>query len=161
MKHEQAQSSTLLLFLKQGGWAIYFKQSVWPAALALALLYLTVLSLGLLMTAYLKWQGMSEAVLSVYRGAGAVSGLLATVAFPPIHRVAGNRCCSLGIIYHTASTWCRMVLMPGLTRPCTVCFIHDNTLSFDNGVVTVLLIVDHDVVEPYSMMLITMKHSSA
>lgn len=88
--HEQAQSSSLLLFIREGGWAIYFRQSVWPAALALALLYLTVLSLGLLMTAYLKWQGMTEAALSVYRGAGAVSGLLATVAFPPVHRVAGD-----------------------------------------------------------------------
>lgn len=96
-KQQQAQfSSSLLPFHGSGwtarglSWAIYFKQSVWPAALALALLYLTVLSLGLLMTAYLKWQGMTEAVLSLYRGAGAVSGLLATVAFPPIHKVAGN-----------------------------------------------------------------------
>lgn len=89
-KQEQTGFTSLLLFLREGGWAIYFKQSMWPAALALGLLYLTVLSLGLLMTAYLKWQGMTEAVLSVYRGAGAVSGLLATVAFPTFHRVAGN-----------------------------------------------------------------------
>ncbi|KAL3139042.1 hypothetical protein ABBQ32_005843 [Trebouxia sp. C0010 RCD-2024] len=87
-KQEQTGFTSLLLFLREGGWAIYFKQSMWPAALALGLLYLTVLSLGLLMTAYLKWQGMTEAVLSVYRGAGAVSGLLATVAFPTFHRVA-------------------------------------------------------------------------
>lgn len=91
------QSSSGLLPLQESGrsrrgigLATYFEQSIWPAALALALLYLTVLSLGLLMTAYLKWQGMTEAVLSLYRGAGAVSGLLATVAFPPIHKVAGN-----------------------------------------------------------------------
>lgn len=76
--------------MSQGGWATYFRQSTWPAALALALLYLTVLSLGLLMTAYLKWQGMSEAVLSLYRGAGAVSGLLSTVVFPPFHRSTGD-----------------------------------------------------------------------
>ena len=96
-KQQQAQSSSSLLPLGESnwslrgmGWATYFRQSVWPAALALALLYLTVLSLGLLMTAYLKWQGMTEAVLSLYRGAGAVSGLLATVTFPPIHKVAGK-----------------------------------------------------------------------
>ena len=96
-KQQQAHSSSSLLPLQESswslrgvGWATYFKQSVWPAALALALLYLTVLSLGLLMTAYLKWQGMTEAVLSLYRGAGAVSGLLGTVVFPPIHKVSGN-----------------------------------------------------------------------
>ena len=87
---EQAPSRSILASFKQGGWATYFRQSTWPAALALALLYLTVLSLGLLMTAYLKWQGMSEAVLSLYRGAGAVSGLLSTVVFPTIHRSTGN-----------------------------------------------------------------------
>ena len=98
-KLEQAQPSNGLLPIQESGrssrgigLATYFEQSIWPAALALALLYLTVLSLGLLMTAYLKWQGMTEAVLSLYRGAGAVSGLLATVAFPPIHKVAGNIC---------------------------------------------------------------------
>ena len=42
------------------------------------------------MTAYLKWQGMTEAVLSLYRGAGAVSGLLSTAVFPPVHRHAGE-----------------------------------------------------------------------
>lgn len=98
-KQEKSHSSSGLLQLTASGWSLrgtglatYFQQSVWPAALSLALLYLTVLSLGLLMTAYLKWQGMTEAVLSLYRGAGAVSGLLATVAFPPIHKVAGNVC---------------------------------------------------------------------
>ncbi len=91
-KAESAHASTVLQCLKQGGWGTYFHQSILPAALALALLYLTVLSLGLLMTAYLKWQGMTEAKLSLYRGAGAISGLLSTVVFPPIHNKAGNHC---------------------------------------------------------------------
>ena len=38
-----------------GGWRLYLQQHILPAAFALALLYLTVLSLGLLMTAFLKW----------------------------------------------------------------------------------------------------------
>jgi len=89
IKAETTHASSLLLRLREGGWGIYFQQRLWPAALALALLYLTVLSLGLLMTAYLKWQGMSEAELSLYRGAGAVSGLLSTVVFPTIHKQTG------------------------------------------------------------------------
>ncbi len=89
VKAEPTHASSLLLRLREGGWGTYFQQRLWPAALALALLYLTVLSLGLLMTAYLKWQGMSEAELSLYRGAGAVSGLLSTVVFPTIHKRTG------------------------------------------------------------------------
>lgn len=42
------------------------------------------------MTAYLKWQGMSEAELSLYRGVGAISGLLATVVFPALHKRLGG-----------------------------------------------------------------------
>jgi Ferroportin1 (FPN1) len=70
-------------------WSAYMHSPVALAAVALALLYLTVLSFGLLMTAYLKWRGMSEAELSIYRGLGAIAGLSATVAFPSLRRKAG------------------------------------------------------------------------
>lgn len=43
------------------------------------------------MTAYLKWQGMTEAELSLYRGAGAISGLLSTTVFPTIHNKTGKQ----------------------------------------------------------------------
>ena len=89
-KAGSSHGTTTLLRLVQGGWGVYFQQRLWPAAFALALLYLTVLSLGLLMTAYLKWQGMTEAELSLYRGAGAISGLLSTLVFPPVHNKAGD-----------------------------------------------------------------------
>ena len=51
---------------------------------------LQVLSMGLLMTAYLNAEGMTEAELSVYRGAGAVSGVAATFAFPCLQKRAGE-----------------------------------------------------------------------
>ena len=66
------------------------RQETWPAATALALLYLTVLSFGLLSTAYLNWRGLSEAELSVYRGLGALAGILATFAFPHLHSSLGR-----------------------------------------------------------------------
>jgi iron-regulated transporter 1 len=47
---------------------LYFHQQAAPAALALALLYLSVMSFGTLMTAYLKWRGVGEVELSIYRG---------------------------------------------------------------------------------------------
>ena len=57
---------------------------------------LQVLSLGFLMTAFLRWCGMSEAELSLYRGLGALAGLAATALFPPLRarigRCAGYAC---------------------------------------------------------------------
>ncbi|KAL4422722.1 hypothetical protein ABPG75_008919 [Micractinium tetrahymenae] len=70
-------------------WAQYARQPAAAPALALALLYLTVMSWGTLMTAYLKSEGLPEAELALYRGLGAVSGILATLAFPPLHRWLG------------------------------------------------------------------------
>jgi len=49
-------------------WVLYAHQPAVLAAVSLALLYLTVMSFGTLMTAYLKWRGVSEAWLAVYRG---------------------------------------------------------------------------------------------
>jgi iron-regulated transporter 1 len=49
-------------------WTLYACQPAAPAAAALALLYLTVLSWGTLMTAYLKTLGLPEADLAVWRG---------------------------------------------------------------------------------------------
>ena len=65
---------------------VYFSQSCLAAALSLAMLYLTVLSFGPLMTAYLKYGGMKETELAVWRGAGAAAGILATLAFPYLQK---------------------------------------------------------------------------
>lgn len=47
------------------------------------------------MTAYLKSLGMTEAVLSVFRGFGAISGVAATFAYPLLHRRLGMCMCAL------------------------------------------------------------------
>lgn len=44
------------------------------------------------MTAYLKSLGMSEAVLSLFRGLGAVAGVAATFTYPLLHRKLGAPC---------------------------------------------------------------------
>lgn len=88
------------------GWHTYAKQLVLPAAFALALLYLTVMSLGLLMTAYLKSLGMTEAVLSLFRGVGAASGVAATITYPVLHRrLGGERAGTLGIWAQAGCLW--------------------------------------------------------
>lgn len=66
------------------GWKSFFNQPVAGAALAYALLWLSVLSPhGVLLTAYLKdaWQ-TPEWIIGLFRGAGAIFGLAATVIFP-------------------------------------------------------------------------------
>lgn len=75
--------------LGMASWAAYVRQPCAAAAAALALLYLTVLSLGFLMTAFLSWAGLAEATLSLFRAAGALSGLAATVVFVPLRQRLG------------------------------------------------------------------------
>lgn len=71
--------------------------------MALALLYMTVLSLGFLMTSYLRWTGLTQAELAGYRGIGALTGLAATAIFPPLRRRLGLHACAvLGIVYQLA-----------------------------------------------------------
>ncbi len=80
--------------------SLYFRQPVVLANLSLATLYMTVLSLGFLMTSYLKWSGLTEAEVSLYRGIGAITGLLATFIYPSLRRGIGLlRCGLLGISY--------------------------------------------------------------
>jgi iron-regulated transporter 1 len=87
-----SRPNALRVLLGASGWAAYFHQSTLLPGLALALLYLSVLSLGSLMTSYLAWQGLSEATLSLFRAVGALSGLLATVVFPPLQH------CGVGLV---------------------------------------------------------------
>lgn len=93
----QKKPHPLQLLLGAAGWRTYFHQPTLLPGLALALLYLTVLSLGFLMTSYLAWQGMSEATISLFRAAGAVSGLAATAAFHPLQRCGVSLVASAGL----------------------------------------------------------------
>jgi len=68
---------------------LYCCQCVAASMFALALLYLTVLSMGFLQTAYLHTRGTSDVVISAFRGAGALAGLSSTVVFPALARRMG------------------------------------------------------------------------
>lgn len=62
--------------------ALYARQPSAPLMVALALLYFTVLSFHGVMTVYVKVEGASDLVISLFRGAGALFGLLSTAIFP-------------------------------------------------------------------------------
>ncbi len=66
------------------GWRDFAAQPAALAMIAYALLWLTVLSPhGVLLTAWLRTQGhLSEAGVGIFRGLGALFGLVATVVFP-------------------------------------------------------------------------------
>ncbi|GIL55048.1 hypothetical protein Vafri_10701 [Volvox africanus] len=94
------RSAARQLDLYFDSWRVYWNQPVLLLCLALALLYMTVLSLGFLMTSFLKWSGLSEVEVSAYRGIGALTGLAATAIFPPLLARAGLRFCAIaGITY--------------------------------------------------------------
>lgn len=66
------------------GWKAYFDQPIFRSSIAYVLLYLTVLSPGGVMTAYLEFQNMNEIVIALFTGFGALVGLAATFATPPL-----------------------------------------------------------------------------
>lgn len=105
---QSTSESWLLGFYR--GWQTYYKQDVLLANLALAILYCTVLSLGFLMTAFLRWCGMSEAEVSLYRGVGAIAGLLATWVFPPMNACMGAKRMGLIGSYYQLTCLCFGVL---------------------------------------------------
>ena len=63
------------------GLVIYFQQNIAAGGLALALLYLNVLSVGELMTAYLVSRGMSLHALGIWRGISSIVGIFGTKVF--------------------------------------------------------------------------------
>uniref|UniRef100_A0A914VF87 Solute carrier family 40 member n=1 Tax=Plectus sambesii TaxID=2011161 RepID=A0A914VF87_9BILA len=64
------------------GWRSYYQQSVFPAALSLALLYLTVLDFDGITTGYAFSQGLPADVLALARGVGALMGIIGSVIYP-------------------------------------------------------------------------------
>ncbi|MEN9826781.1 MAG: solute carrier family 39 protein [Pseudomonadota bacterium] len=73
------------------GWSMFIRQSTVTVMIANACLWLSALSPhGVLLTGFLKsgWN-LPETTLGIFRGLGAVFGLLATIVFPWVHRRLG------------------------------------------------------------------------
>ena len=95
---------------------IYARQPVLPAALALALLYFTVLSLGFMMTSYLHARGVPDVTIAIVRAAGAASGLSATAAFPRLARsISLPTLAAAGVALQL--TWLLIGVIPQLAAP--------------------------------------------
>lgn len=73
------------------------------AMLSYALLYLTVLSFGSLMTVYLRWAGVSASWIGVARGLAALTGFAGALGFPLLNRYAGlYKTAQLSVLYQAA-----------------------------------------------------------
>ncbi|KAE8887837.1 hypothetical protein PF005_g12453 [Phytophthora fragariae] len=77
-----AELGTVARYVKM--WSDYAKHPVFLVSFSFCALYMTILSGGALNTAYLKWRGISNALLGASRGAGAVTGLVGTLIFPTL-----------------------------------------------------------------------------
>uniref|UniRef100_A0A914UTK1 Solute carrier family 40 member n=1 Tax=Plectus sambesii TaxID=2011161 RepID=A0A914UTK1_9BILA len=64
------------------GWRSYYRQPVFPAALSLALLFLTVLDFHGITTGYAYSQGLPTDVLAIARGVAALMGIIGSVIYP-------------------------------------------------------------------------------
>ncbi|KAK0400553.1 hypothetical protein QR680_015313 [Steinernema hermaphroditum] len=67
----------------------YGRQSVFPAAFGLALLYMTVLGFDGLAVGYGKSQGLTEDCLGIFRAAGSIFGLAGAFSYPFLERNIG------------------------------------------------------------------------
>ena len=87
-----------------GGWRDLLKLSIAPAVFAYALLWLSALSPhGVLLTSYLKeaWK-LPELTLGIFRGLGAIFGLMATLLFPLlVNRFGLLRACKQSILFQS------------------------------------------------------------
>lgn len=71
-------------------WKDFYSHPVFLLSVSFAALYMTILNGSALNTAYLKWRGIPESIIGATRGAGAVSGLLGTIAFPYMRAFFGR-----------------------------------------------------------------------
>ncbi|CAI5480031.1 unnamed protein product [Closterium sp. Yama58-4] len=108
--HHLRLLTTSWLTTLRSAWTIYLRQASLLPSLALALLYLTVLSFGSLMCAYLHSQGVPLGLLGSASGAAAVTGVLGATLFPSL-------CARLGPSRTAeASVWSQLTCL----LPCVV-----------------------------------------
>jgi iron-regulated transporter 1 len=101
-------------------WSIYYKQSIFPSALALAVLYLSVVSFGTLMTAWLAASGFHAGHLGLARALAALSGIMATTTTPHLVQKLGVE--SAGVKY----IW----FMWACILPCTLAALSNKNPNF-------------------------------
>lgn len=94
---------------------IYYRQTVFPAAFGLALLYMTVLGFDGLAVSFGKAQGMEDNILGVFRSFSSVIGLLGAVSFAPTEKRMGLR--RTGLVGLTTQHLCLWLCVVSIWLP--------------------------------------------
>eukprot|EP01097_Dermamoeba_algensis_P007876 TRINITY_DN5081_c0_g2_i2.p1 TRINITY_DN5081_c0_g2~~TRINITY_DN5081_c0_g2_i2.p1 ORF type:complete len:353 (+),score=78.13 TRINITY_DN5081_c0_g2_i2:174-1232(+) len=77
------------MMVMKESWSLFIRQPV-SLVVSWSMLWMTVLSPhGIVLTSYLKGQGVIDWHLSLFRGMGAISGLLGTLSFPSLSQRIG------------------------------------------------------------------------
>ena len=99
------------------GWRVWARQRIFPAALALSLLYVSTIAFGAIMTVFLNWAGIPVFALAAARGVGAAFGVLATLTFKPcVLRGARVTRCDSPARYHAPSDRTGFASVSGSTK---------------------------------------------
>ncbi|XP_064614656.1 solute carrier family 40 member 1-like [Liolophura sinensis] len=97
------------------GWKVFMRYKVAYAGIALACLYMTVLGFDNITTGYSYSQGMSESVLGLIMGAGAIVGILGTFVFPLLKSRFGL--VRTGLISMATETICLTMCIASIWSP--------------------------------------------
>uniref|UniRef100_A0A0K0FTW1 Solute carrier family 40 member n=1 Tax=Strongyloides venezuelensis TaxID=75913 RepID=A0A0K0FTW1_STRVS len=96
--------------------SIYFSQSTCYQALALSLLYMTVLAFDGLSLAYAKAHDMSEDILGIFRGISSLTGIIGAFIYMKLERKIGASIASLcGLFIQQSFNYCCLIslIIPG------------------------------------------------
>lgn len=114
-------SSTILTRLKNEvstfkiGWEVYMRQNVARPGICLAMFYFTVLDFGNIATGYAYTQHLSESLLSILRGVGAVFGISATFLYPRLRKKVGL--VRTGLFSLSIQFFCMMICFGAVFAP--------------------------------------------
>jgi len=70
-------------------WTSYVSHSIFPAGFGLACLYMTVLGFDGITIGYAYSQGVTEYILGILGGAGAITGIVGTIFYPMLRKKIG------------------------------------------------------------------------
>ena len=100
------------------GWIIYFKQGVFCLpGISLAILYLTVLSFDSITIGYAKSQEISESLISILQGLGAIFGVFGTFGFSFLHNKCKLKLPATGLIGSIGQITCLILCVISIWLP--------------------------------------------
>lgn len=96
-------------------WATYFRHPIFPAGLGLACLYMTVLAFDGITIGYAYSQGVTEAILGILGGAGALVGIISTLIYPSLRKRIGSE--RTGLIGFFSEVTCLILCVISVWAP--------------------------------------------